>query len=116
MKAISLLIFLLFSCSHQSKTSNLIDDPLIAKQEKYRQCYLESNSYKGRTDESLGIVKVKFLINKEGQVKNATVTESDFKDPNFHACILDQIRQIKFDPLETETEVHQPISFIPVKS
>jgi|GEM_PF-3425216 TonB family protein len=118
MKAISLILLalLLASCSSpQAKNDSPIDSKLHARQASYRQCYIESDSYQGKQDKTIGRVTVRFLISKEGLVKDASISQSDFKDANFHACLLDQIRQIKFDKVENELDVVQPIRFTPVE-
>lgn len=116
MKAISLFIFFLLSgcASYEKKiSSDPIQGPLEARYESYRQCYLESESYKGRMDPALGKVIVSFNITKEGKVQNEKIHESPFKDANFHACLLDQIRQTSFAVRQEEVLVRQPFNFIP---
>lgn len=118
MKAISLILLILFlaSCSSQKdKKDNSINSKLNSRQASYRQCYIESDSYQGRQDNTTGRVIVSFLINNDGQVKDASISQSDYKDPNFHACLLDQVRQIKFDEVKNELVVEQPIRFVPVQ-
>ncbi|MFP5386987.1 MAG: TonB family protein [Bacteriovoracia bacterium] len=115
MKVISFLtLLILFSCAHKEAV-HPIEGPLNAKQFNYRQCYLESNSFKGRASPPPGQMIVSFKITKEGKVEDEKILESTFaKDPNFEACVLDQIRQVKFGKFDTTTEVTQPINFIPV--
>lgn len=118
MKVISLilLVMLLMSCSTSKvKEESSIDSKLHARQNSYRQCYVESDSYQGKQDQTIGRVTVTFLISNEGAVKDERISQSDYKDPNFHACLLDQIRQIKFANVENELEVVQPIRFTPVE-
>ena len=115
MKVISFLFFLAFiGCAHK-ESKDPIQGPLEAKQFQYRQCYLESDSFKGRSSPPPGQMVVNFKITKEGKVEDEKIIESNFpKDPNFEACVLDQIRQVQFGKFDTKTEVTQPINFMPV--
>lgn len=115
MKVINFLLLITFISCAATPKEDPIQGPLEARQEKFGQCYFESNSYQGREAKNQGIVMTEFIITREGAVKEAKIKNSDFKDSNLHACLLDQIRKIKFQKLAEETVVHQPITFAPVK-
>lgn len=115
MKVISLItILLLASCARgKVKKPHPIVDPVNAKREQFRQCYHESDSYRGKDSDVLksDVMKVGFTIGLKGKVSDARIVESSFKDPNFHACVLGIVRTINFKPQNKLVEVIQPITF-----
>lgn len=119
MKAISFLFILGFiiSCSTpEVKEKDPIKAALNTKNDEYRECFLESDSYKGRrAPETTAVIQVSFTINAKGTATNSKVYESPFKDANLHACVLGMIRLIHFPlPKEGETtDVKETISFKP---
>jgi TonB family protein len=115
MKGISFFIVLTFLGCGALPKEDPVQGPLSSRQESYRQCYVESDSYQGKEDSAKGTVVVNFIVTTAGKVKEAKILKSDFKDANLHACLLDQIRQIKFHEFKTETVMDQPIHFHPVK-
>jgi TonB family protein len=117
MKVTSLLALTIFlvSCVTSAPKPHPISGPLSSRQASYRQCYVESDLYQGRQDKTVGNVSVKFTVTDSGDVKDASIAQSDFKDANFHACLLDQVRRIKFTDVKEETAVNQPIRFTPVE-
>jgi TonB family protein len=88
---------------------------MMSRQRQFTQCFLESDSYKRTEAHKIGSVKVWFSIDKSGIVTDEKIEKSEFNDANLHACILEQIRGIKFlAPTNGETlEVSQPINFTP---
>jgi hypothetical protein len=114
MKAISLLFFFAACASHKPKYDP-IRTPMDDKNEEFRSCFLESESYKGRDTNEMGVIKVSFTIDKVGKASQLKIVESAFKDPSFHACIFDQLRMIKFEPAKDGQDIiHvQPINFYP---
>jgi TonB family protein len=118
MKAISfILLLVLVACATPTPAPNPIEDPIVAKYDEFRQCFLESNSYPGRHSEEKGAVEATFQISPEGRVKKARISGSSFKDPNFHACLLGILREIKFEaPKDGKAiPVTLPINFYPVE-
>lgn len=117
MKAVSLLLILAGCAGYERKISDHpIQGPLEARYESYRQCYLESEIYKGPNNTPPGGMKIKFLINETGKVTTAMIQENTMpKDPNFEACVLGQIKVIQFPEVKAVTEVIQPLNFLPVK-
>jgi len=116
MKGISFLsLFLLVACRSPQPKHHPIETPIESKHDEYRSCFLESESYKGRNTVENGVVAVSFTINQDGKVINAKIAESAFKDANFHACLLDQIRSLKFGlPKDGKNiDVVRPINFYP---
>ena len=95
MKVINLLFFL-GACATPQQKYDPITTPLALKQDEFRSCYLESDSYLGRNKVEVGKISLAFTITKIGKVKNAKVASSEFKDANLHACLLDQLRRIEF--------------------
>ena len=117
MKGINfLLLAFLFSCSHRDPmASHPIQGPLNARYESYRQCYLESEIYRGRKNPPPGQMEIEFVIKPDGKVSTARIKESNMpKDPNFEVCVIGQIKAIHFPAVKTETHVSQPINFLPV--
>lgn len=115
MKGISLLVFLM-ACSSPKKESDPIREVFMGRIEKYRQCYLESEQYQGRHEKKTGQLKVWMAVNEKGIVKEAKILETEFKkDPNFEACILGQLKQLKFKN-DTPLEITQPLHFEPGQS
>ncbi len=114
MKAISFLL-ILGACASNEPKYDPIRTTLESKQDEYRSCFLESESYKGRDTDERGVVKVAFTIDKDGKVTDEKIAETAFKDPSFHACLLEQIRGLKFTPPKDGgyIEVLQPINFYP---
>lgn len=114
MKAISFLLILGACATHQPKY-DAIRSPLEARHDEYRSCFLESESYKGTKTDEKGVIKVSFIIDQAGKVTQAKIAETAFKDPNFHACILEQIRMVTFKaPKDGKNiEVLQAINFYP---
>ena len=119
MKAFSLLILLsLFACSSHHEVDQKKDPirfGLLSRQRQYTQCFLESDSYQGKNHKKIGSMNVYFLIDEKGKVQDEKIENSDFKDANFHACVLEQIRSITFlmPQGHMTTEVRQPINFTP---
>lgn len=107
-------IFILFTFGCAHKAEDPIKGPLDRRSEAFRQCYYESDSYLGKDANPPGSMMVSFTVTEEGKVADEKIVKSSFKDPSLHACILDQIRRVRFGKLKTQTEVYQPINFIPV--
>lgn len=119
MKGINFLFLVfLFSCAHKDPMgSHPIQGPLNARYESYRQCYLESEIYRGRKNSPPGQMEVEFLIMPSGKVSTAKIKNSNMpKDPNFEVCVVGQIKAINFPNVKEETIVTQPINFLPVVS
>lgn len=122
MKAISLLLISTFfiSCASSKKDQNIdpIQGKLESKNDEFRQCFLESDSYQGRHFEEKREIKVGFIIDPKGNVKDEKIFSSEFKDPNFHVCILGMVKKIKFSPPKTakEYQVVAPINYFPAKN
>jgi TonB family protein len=110
MKAISLLLILLGCASHQEKNKpfDSVMSPVEAKARHYRQCYEESDSLSQKKE---GKIKINFLISALGKVENVTFLESDFKDANFHACLQDIIKSLKYLPFEDGKSVNVVFPF-----
>jgi hypothetical protein len=110
MKAISLLM-MLAACSTKGMRPDPLQDPFEARKEKIRQCYTESESF---TKKIPGSMEIWVLIAPDGSVKEAKILKTDFKDPNFSACILGQLKKLTF-PIEDKRhflEIKQPLRFV----
>ncbi len=115
MKAISLLIFL-SACAHDPVIVDPIKGPLKERNESFRTCYHESEQYGGRFSKPQGEMSIEFTVTKEGKVVNEKITHYTFKkDPNFNACILDQVRKLPYGEMEKETVTNHTIDFTQVK-
>ncbi len=117
MKAIKYICLVsLLACASHQKPSDKIRDTLMSKIETYRQCYHESDSYTGKINaKTTGLMTISLLVIDDGSVKESKILKSDFKDPNFAACVMGIGKKLKFDPLPpgTTMEISQPLSFEP---
>lgn len=116
MKGISFFLLLgAMSCASHQEGKDPIKKVLNSGYERYRQCYLESDSYHGRSATPKGSLKVKLFVNADGSVKTADIQESDFKDANFHACLKSYLKMLNFGqhPQGHTMEVIQPLNFLP---
>ncbi len=117
MKVTSLLLlaFIFQSCATEKKPINTdpIQGQLDLKTDEFRQCFLESDSYQGRLSDEKRQIKVGFIIDPKGNAKDVKIFSSEFKDPNFHVCILGMVKKIKFSPPKTakEYQVVAPINY-----
>lgn len=120
MKAISFLfvLFLTVACS-STKRIDPKKDPigygLSSKQDEFRSCYLESESYKGKDAATTGSIKVGFTVNQSGKSLKEKIMETTFKDPNLNACMLGILKLITF-PVSKKSETiveNQSINFYP---
>lgn len=114
MKVISFLL-ILSACATEKPNFHPINTPLEGRHDEYRSCFLESESYLGTKVEEKRVVKVSFVIDPAGKVTQAKIAETSFKDPNFHACLLEQIRMVGFQPPKDgkSIEVIHAINFYP---
>jgi hypothetical protein len=102
MKGISLIVCcaLLACSSPHKKKANLLEE----KNEKFIQCYRESDAY--TFQKSQGSLKLSYIIETSGKVNEVKILEDDFKDPNLKTCMIEQMRKIKYSPrtqAKTET-------------
>ena len=116
MKVISFIFFaILVSCAQAVKSSDPIESALSARNESYRQCYFESEQYKGRNSVPAGKMVINFTVLKSGKVVDEKIVDTTFpKDPNFQSCVLEQIRKTPFGEIAKDTNVNHPINFLPV--
>jgi hypothetical protein len=111
-----LLLLILVSCASPTKKKDPILGPLEARRNSFRQCYLESEQYKGRFSKPQGKVVIQMTISKEGKVVDEKIIDSTFKkDPNFSACILDQARKVDFEEREADVTIDHLVNFLPVE-
>jgi hypothetical protein len=114
MKVISLL-FLLTNCAYDSKHSDPIKGAIKKRNESFRACYHGSEQYRGRFSKPYGEITVRFSLSKEGKVSNEIIVHNTFpKDPNFVACVLEQLRIISFSRQEKEIIVDHKFDFLQV--
>ncbi len=94
MKAINFLaLILLASCgSRMEKPVAAID----SKDFQYKECFNESDAIRSTNVKGSGSVTVGFTIMPRGMVDDEKILASDFKDANFHSCLLEVTRSIKF--------------------
>lgn len=94
MKGINFLVlFITVSCASRiEKPVATID----SKDYAYRQCYNESEAFKDTNVKGHGQVKIGFTVLGDGKVDDEKILSSDFKDPNFHSCLLEITRSMKF--------------------
>jgi hypothetical protein len=110
MREISLLL-LLGACASTDLRIAPLKRPFVEKKEKLRQCYTESESF---TKKIPGSMEVSLMINSEGSVKVAKIVSTDFKDPNFLACIRGELKKLTFpkDDKRHLLEIHEPLQFV----
>lgn len=119
MKGFSLFVFLIISSCASHHDIDQKKDPIrfgmLSRQRQYTQCFLESDSYLGKNQKKIGALRVRFMIDETGKVQDEKIESTDFKDPNLHACILEQIRSIRFLARSNgqTVEVSQAINFTP---
>ena len=115
MKVISFLylLFLVSCASEPKKNKDPIREALKTKNDEFRECYLESDSYPGRRSQTTGAVKVSFMIDTTGKLNDEKIAETTFKDPNFHACILGMMRTINFPAPKDPVYANESINFYP---
>lgn len=117
------LLFLATSCTHSPSTddadvqgSNIgrrtITGPVRIGLPGIRKCYetlLEKNN------SAYGKVIVDWSIVDSGNVETASIKESDFKDENFHKCILSNVKTWTFpSPAKDQVvDVSHPFIFVP---
>jgi len=95
MKVTSLFLLVsLASCgSRIEKPVEVIDSKNFA----YKECYNESESFKKGIVKEIGQVSISFNVLPDGKVNDEKILLSDFKgDANFHACLLEVTREMKF--------------------
>ena len=110
MKGISLLL-LLAGCAGTEYRKDPIKETFHTKDFVYRQCYHESDSYRGRSREENRRVDVLLQIETTGKVSKAEITQTDFKDPNFHACVLAYVKRLIFLDIKETVTSTQTIYF-----
>lgn len=112
MKGISFLL-LLTACAAPAPYNGKdpIQETFHTKDFVYRQCYHESDSYLGRYKEENRKVDVRFQIGTDGKVSKAEIVQTDFKDPNFHACVLSYVRRLIFFDIKETVSSTQTIYF-----
>jgi len=90
-----ILLAFLLSCG-----SSDVRDPLELQLLNIEQCYHESDLFTRRQD---GQIAVSFLVTKDGRVEDERADQVNYKDANLTACILGQLRQVKFNPGQTDS-------------
>lgn len=110
MKVIKLLtLIFLVSCA--------TDAPRVEKilRTNVRQCFTESDSYRGKAHEETGSMTVKLSVLSNNKVADCSVVKSDFKDPNLKACVCEQYSRTEIKNTTGKTEdVLLPVNFGPV--
>lgn len=60
-----------------------------------RSCYEKSASFRKKI---MGRILVSFRIEERGNVTEASVAETSFREKNLHICILEKVKDIQFPP------------------
>ncbi len=94
MKVINLFVLiLLVACgSRMEKPVATID----SRDYEYKECFNDSDSMRNTNVKGKGQVKIGFIVLPDGKVEDEKIIESSFKDPNFHACLLEVTRSMNF--------------------
>jgi TonB family protein len=100
MKETNLFILLVIAAcsSGEVKSPQIV---LASRERQFQQCYLESDSFMQKLNlKKTGQVAVTFTVAPSGKVEEEKIVSSDFKDANFHACILEVTRSFQFPATE----------------
>ena len=109
MKVINLLgLLMLFSCGSRNQKPVA---PIDSKNFEYQQCFYESESYSNRIIKGKGQVSITFLLMPDGKIEDERIAATDFKDANFHACLLETTRALKLPPKDVETKITKVLNF-----
>ena len=120
MKAISLLVLLLFVACASEKTKyvsfeipidNFVHEKFQEKRYELTGCYMESDTYSVEKKPAKMIVD--FKVNLLGKVEDEAVSLTDAEDANFKACVLNVVRSLSFGAQEKELIISQAIRFHP---
>ncbi len=118
MKAISLLVIFLFvSCASKKEPVDpydFVSRPLLAKLPAMRECYLNSPNYINNPDTEIRTI-IEFEIQKDGTTVGHKVSESSLKDEKFKQCLVNNLKDLKYDPQPEPLIVDQPFNFYPRK-
>jgi hypothetical protein len=104
-------LFLFLSCANKPVDKTTVAGTLDAHSESFRQCFLESDSYMGRHAQDAGKIDVVFMIDPKGRVQEEKIAETTFKDANLHACMLGQLKRIKFPKRSEAVALKMPLNF-----
>lgn len=104
------LFFLIILASCGSRIQKPVA-PIDSKNYEYQQCFYESETYSNRIIKGKGQVTITFLLMPDGKIEDEKVAATDFKDANFHACLMETTRSLKLPPKEVETKVTKIINF-----
>lgn len=118
MKGISLLFFLLsMSCSQlQFVKGAPKDSPLVKNRELFTNCYLKSDSYQNIEKKAQGEMQIEYSVGPEGEVYNDRLIKSDFTEVEFHNCVMNEFRKIRFLDQKNSERLTQTLQFIQVKN
>lgn len=106
MKAISFLgLLMVVSCGSRDQKPVA---PIDSKNFEYQQCFYESESYSKRLK---GRVTITFLLMPDGKIEDERIAATDFKDANFHACLLETTRALTLPPKDVESKVTKVLNF-----
>ena len=116
MKAISLLLLLAGCASHvpEKDEHDWVREPMASLAAKMRDCYLNSSNYIKNPD-SIILTKIEFDIQKDGSTTDHKVIESSLKDEKFKACLVTNLKELKYPPQKEVIGVTQPYNFYPRK-
>jgi hypothetical protein len=109
MKVISFLgLLMLVSCGSRDQNPTA---PIDSKNFDYQQCFYESETYSNRNIKGKGQVSITFILMPDGKIEDERIAATDFKDANFHACLLETTRALELPPNTVETKITKVINF-----
>lgn len=117
MRGISLLLIFLFTgCSGlQFIKGAPKDSPLVKNRELFTTCYLQSDSYQDVEKKIQGEINIEYSVGPEGEVYNDRIMKSDFTETQFHNCVMNEFRKIRFIDQKNSERLTQTLQFIQVK-
>lgn len=117
MRGINLLVILLLgSCSQlQFIKGAPKDSPLVQNRGLFTDCYLQSDSYQDIEKKTQGEIQIEYSVGPEGEVYNDRIMKSDFTETQFHNCVMNEFRKIRFIDQKNSERLTQTLQFIQVK-
>jgi TonB family protein len=93
-----------------ARSEESLRDVLTANMGRLQYIY---NKYLKTNPEMSGKLEVEVTINAEGTVKNVTIVDSDFSNPDFTREIFSALRRWRYEPIASgEMKVVYPILFV----
>ncbi|MFN8791373.1 MAG: TonB family protein [Bdellovibrionales bacterium] len=87
----------------------VLQEAVLSQRNEIEVCYDEYLAREpGRPN---GSVSVQWDVEESGQVANLRVAQAELSDPDLHECLIEQIRQMTFDPEKVEVPTQYSYRF-----